>query len=401
MRMKKGEPFNAKKARRAMQKIYNLGFFEDVNIRLNPGQMPNTVSVEVSVVETSTGTFGIGAGYSDADGFLGMVSIGDKNFMGTGDSVSARWEFGGDSETKANFEVSYVKPWIDDKETTAGFTFYNMTNEYVDYNRSGDEIARYYKKRTGEELFFSRVTDNEFITNSITLKNRDDKYKKPVSGYGTQWFEAGQNGYDYIHEYPDDYDWDKHERMKKNFGITRSITFARTLDTRDNIYDPREGKRTAYSVEVANFGGDFDFQKYQADYRYYYRMGKDNVWALNLGAGYANGDMPLSQRFSVGGSDVLRGYRDDQFKGNSMVKGSLEFRYPIIKKVQGVFFTDTGYAWSKEYDESNFDLGKMKNSVGIGLRINSPLGPIKLDYGYRLESSDRGGRFHFSFGGQF
>ena len=84
-----------------------------------------------------------------------------------------------------------------------------------------------------------------------------------------------------------------------------------------------------------------------------------------------------------------------------MVKGSLEFRYPIIKKVQGVFFTDAGYAWSKEYGESNFDLGKIKNSVGIGLRINSPLGPIKLDYGYRLESSDRGGRFHFSFGGQF
>ena len=128
MRMKKGEPFNAKKARRAMQKIYNLGFFEDVNIRLNPGQMPNTISVEVSVVETSTGTFGIGAGYSDADGFLGMVSIGDKNFMGTGDSVSARWEFGGDSETKANFEVSYGTPLIDDTDTTAVFTFYNMTN---------------------------------------------------------------------------------------------------------------------------------------------------------------------------------------------------------------------------------------------------------------------------------
>lgn len=52
-------------------------------------------------------------------------------------------------------------------------------------------------------------------------------------------------------------------------------------------------------------------------------MGKDNVWALNLGAGYANGDMPLSQRFTVGGSEFLRGYRDDQFKGNSMLKGSL------------------------------------------------------------------------------
>ena len=130
-------------------------------------------------------------------------------------------------------------------------------------------------------------------------------------------------------------------------------------------------------------------------------MGKDNVWALNLGAGYANGDMSLSQRFTVGGSEFLRGYRDDQFKGNSMLKGSLEFRYPIIKQVQGVTFTDAGYAWSKDYDETDFDLSDLKYTVGLGLRINSPLGPIRLDYGYRLDSSDRGGRFHFSFGGQF
>lgn len=395
MRMKKGEPFNAKLARRSMQKIYNLGYFEDVNIRLNPGQMPNTVSVEISVVETSTGTFGIGAGYSDADGFLGMVSIGDKNFLGIGDSVNARWEFGGDSETKSNFEVSYVKPWIDDKETTAGLTFYNMTNEYIDYNRDGNEIARYYKKRIGEELFFSRVTDNEFITNMITLKNRDDKYKGPVDGYDNhQYFEGIDDGVSQGESVAE-------ARRKRNFGSTRSITLSRILDTRDNIYDPREGKRTSYSVEVANFGGDFNFEKYQADYRYYYRMGKDYVWALNLGAGYANGDMPLSQRFAVGGSDILRGYKDDQFKGNSMLKGSLEFRYPIIKKVQGVFFTDTAYAWSKDYDETDFDLSDMKHSIGLGLRINSPLGPIKLDYGYRLDGDNRGGRFHFSFGGTF
>ena len=118
MKLKKGEPFNAKAARRSMQRIYNLGYFEDVNIKLNPGEEPNTVTVEISVVETSTGSFGIGAGYSDADGFIGMITIGDKNFRGTGDKIDARWEFGGDSETNANFEVSYIKPWIDSKETT-------------------------------------------------------------------------------------------------------------------------------------------------------------------------------------------------------------------------------------------------------------------------------------------
>ncbi len=98
-----------------------------------------------------------------------MVSIGDKNFMVL---VTVSAPVGNSAETlkpKPTTKVSYVKPWIDDKGNHhAGFTFYNMTNEYVDYNRDGDEIARYYKKRIGEELFFSRVTDNEFITNSVT-----------------------------------------------------------------------------------------------------------------------------------------------------------------------------------------------------------------------------------------
>ena len=394
MKLKKGQPFNAKAARRSMQRIYNLGYFEDVNIKLNPGQQQNTVVVEITVAEMSTGTFGIGAGYSDADGILGMISVGDKNFRGTGDKVNLRWEFGGDDVYNKNYELSYVRPWIDNKETTMGVTIYDMTNEYVDYNRDSDEIARYYKKRRGQEISFSRVTDNEFITNSITLKNRDDIYVKPVDGYKYQYFEG--------------YDLDGTqqsaaviaERQAQNFGLTRSVIFARTLDSRDNIYDPHEGKRNNYSVEVASFGGDFSFQKYSADYRYYYRQGVNNVIAVNLGVGFANGDMPLSQRFSVGGSDTLRGYRDDIFKGNSMLRGSVEYRIPLVKKVQGVVFTDAGYAWSKDYNESNFELGLMKYSAGIGLRINSPLGPLRLDYGIPLNGGN-GGRFHFSFGGQF
>ena len=395
LKLKKGEPFNAKLARRSMQRIFNLGYFEDVNIKLNPGQFPNTVSVEVTVVEQSTGTFGIGAGYSSADGFIGMVSVGDKNLFGTGDSVNVRWEFGADDEIDRNFEVSYVRPWIDNKETKASITFYRMTNEYIDYDRNADEIARYYKKRTGEEVGFSRVTDNEFITNTILLKNRDDKYVKPVDGYGyAQYYEGIDNGSAANAALAA-------SRQARNFGTTRSITIGRALDTRDNIYDPKEGKRNAYSIEVASFGGDFSFQKYMADYRYYYRVGKNNVFAFNWAVGYANGDMPLSQRFALGGSDTLRGYKDDQFKGNSMLRASLEYRVPIIKKVEGVLFSDGGYAWSKDYDERNFALGDMKYSLGLGLRVNSPLGPLRLDYGFPLRGDNRHGRFHFSFGGQF
>lgn len=400
MKLKKGKPFNAKDARRSMQRVYNLGYFEDVNVKLNPGKEPNSVEVEISVVEMNTGTFGIGAGYSNADGFIGMISIGDKNFRGTGDKVNIRWEFGG--EDNKNYDFSYTKPWIDDKETTATINLYDITNEYADYNIDGDEIARYDKKRRGQELTFSRKTDNEYVSNYVTLKNRDDIYKGMADGYENdkdQYYEDvfhPSDGSDSSCYYEDWMPSTAAERRKENFGVTRSITVGRIFDSRDNIYDPHEGKRIAYSLEWAGLGGDFDFTKFTADYRYYYRAGGESVWALNLGAGYADGDMPLSQRFSMGGSDTLRGYEDDQFRGNSMLKATLEYRFPIIKKVQGVLFTDNGYAWDKRH-EDEFDLGLIKNSFGVGLRINSPLGPVKLDYGY----GDDGGKFHFSFGGQF
>ena len=400
MKLKPGKPFNAKDARRSMQRVYNLGYFEDVNVKLNPGREPNSVEVEIDVVEMNTGTFGIGAGYSNADGFVGMISIGDKNFRGTGDKINIRWEFGG--EDNKNYDFSYTRPWLDDKETAATINLYDITNEYADYDINGDEIARYDKKRRGQELTFSRKTDNEFISNYITLKNRDDIYEGEADGYEgdrEQYYEEQfyRSDTDKSSKYENWMPKTAAERRKENFGTTRSITLGRIFDSRDNVYDPHEGKRMAYSVEWAGgLGGDFDFTKFTADWRYYYRAGGESVWALNLGAGYADGDMPLSQRFSMGGSDTLRGYEDDQFRGNSMVKATLEYRFPIVKKVQGVLFTDNGYAWDKRH-EDEFDFGLIKNSYGVGLRINSPLGPVKLDYGY----GEDGGKFHFSFGGQF
>lgn len=396
MKLKKGQPFNARAARRSMQRVYNLGYFEDVNIKLNPGREPNAVEVEISVIEMNTGTFGIGAGYSNADGFVGMISIGDKNFRGIGDKINIRWEFGG--EDNKNYDFSYTRPWIDSKETSATLNLYDITNEYADYNIDGNEIARYDKKRRGQELTFSRKTNNEFISNYITIKNRDDIYRGEADGYEGDSDQYYEPQFNQSSKY--DPSWmpsDFHDRRKENFGTTRSITLGRVYDSRDNVFDPHEGKRMGYSVEWAGgLGGDFDFTKWTADWRYYYRAGGESVWALNLGAGYASGSMPLSQRFTMGGSDTLRGYEDDQFRGNSMLKATLEYRFPIVKKVQGVLFTDNGYAWDKRH-EDHFDLGLIKNSYGAGLRINSPLGPVKLDYGY----GEDGGKFHFSFGGQF
>lgn len=398
MRFKAGTPFNAKLAKRSMERIYNLGFFEDVNIRLIPGQELGGVEVQIDVVESNTGSFGIGAGYSNDDGFIGMLTLADKNFRGTGDSLSTSLQFGlGGSEDSNDddyndnntFSVSYTKPWLDEKETSLTASVYRASSSATDYDIEGGEIANYYEKSIGEEVTVSRA-EGEYIRNYITLKNRDDSYEGASSSSAKQYYESSS---DVI------YGNTAADRIAQNFGVTRSITFKRILDSRNNYANPSEGKRIKYSAEVGGFGGDFDFRKYSAEYRYYYTFGASkNVLAVDLAIGYADGDLPLSQRFTVGGSNTLRGYETNQFRGESMLRGTVEYRIPVIKRVQVVPFADYGYAWDHVvYNEDDFDLSQMKLGYGLGLRVTTPMGPLRLDYGIGEDQN----KFHFSFGTQF
>ncbi len=379
MRQKVGEPFNAKLARRSMERVYNLGFFEDVNAKMLPGVEPNAVIMEVEVKERNTGTFGVGAGYSTRDGLLGMVNIGDKNFRGTGDSVSVIYETSADDTDAHGFSFSYRKPWLDSKETAGILRIFNRTYEFADYDTDGGLKERYMRRYTGGELTLSRP-HSEYSTNYITLRQRKDSYVRHVSDgkYGDR------SGSDY-QKWRDD-----------NFGTTRSIEYQHITDTRDNIYNPSHGQRVVLSSEFGGLlGGDFKFQKFYVDHSQFYKAGNHSqVWALRGAYGLAHGDMTEFNQFRVGGQNSLRGYRDDQFRGNRMLLATLEYRFPLSKKVQGIFFGDCGGAWANGFFP---DGGDIYGSLGMGLALNTPFGPLRLDYG----RGSQGGRFHFNVGSTF
>ena len=376
MRQEPGTPFNAKLARRSMQRVYNLGFFEDVNINMNPGVEPNAIIMEVNVKEKRTGTFGIGAGYSTSDGIIGMVSISDTNFRGRGDLISIMYEKSG-SETDAHgYNFTFRHPWMDKRETAWRIQLYNRTYAYNDYDSNGDFQEEYMRRYSGGEFTLSRPV-SEYSTNFITFRHRKDKYVRHVSSGDA----GNRSGEDYR-------DW-----RKRNFGLTQSFILEHVTDTRDNIYMPTEGNKVNLSLEIGGLGGDFNFQKLSLDHQNYQKAGDhDQVWAIRGMLGYARGDLTEFNQFRIGGQGSLRGYRDDQFRGNRMILGSIEYRFPLAKRIQGAIFTDFGGAWNNGFRPRNF-----KGSIGLGVMLNTPMGPLRLDYG----RGSQGGRFHFSVGTSF
>lgn len=376
MRQKVGEPFNAKKTQRSWQRVNNLGFFEEVNPKIVPGINPNAVVVEWNVKEKRTGTFSVGAGYSSQDGVIGMVAVGDTNFRGTGDAVNLTYEFSGDDEDSHGYSFSYRRPWLDAKQTTGTFRIYNRTYEYDDYDENGDHIESYMRHYSGGEITLGRPV-SEYSTNYITLRNRKDKYVKQ-----TEVGNLNGHGSGAVHQKWED----------DNFGTTRSVILQHVTDTRDNIYFPTMGGRVALTGELGGFGGDFDYRKADIEDQRYFKAGKNQVWALRGQYGWSDGDISEYARFKIGGQNSLRGYRDDQFRGEHMFLATLEYRFPIVSKVQGALFTDWGSAW-----EDDLWPDDIHGSVGIGMSLVTPLGPVRLDYG----RGDDGGRVHFSVGGTF
>ncbi|MBP2625339.1 MAG: surface antigen [Firmicutes bacterium] len=387
IKLKKDEPFNAKDAKRSLQKINNLGFFEDVNIKLNPGREPNAVAVEIDVNEQKTGTFTIGGGYSKSDGMAAIFGVGDSNFNGSGNKVNVSFQHGYSSIAGTGWDLSFTNPQIDDKQTSLSVNYFNSVNTLSDYGLNGDNTtlrSTYYRRSRGFNISIGRP-QGEYIRNSITFTKRKDSYLEYYSGPVDYSAAIGDTTYN--EKYNSTY-------LQENFGEVHSVTLAKVYDTRDNVFDATEGKRISLTSEFAGkaLGGQFDFNKYIFDGRQYVKVGNKQTLAFRVTAGSAVGNVPDASKFVAGGSDTLRGYEDNEFKGDKMFTASVEYRYPVAKKIQGVIFTDAGNAW-----DGNYKLNNLKFSIGTGLRVDTPLGPIRLDYGYGNE----GGRFHFSFGTQF
>lgn len=376
-----GDLFDFEKVKKSLQKIYNLGYFEDVTMRLDPGSKEDVVVLVIKVIEKNTGKFGIGAGYNSEEGLMGFTSIEEMNLFGGGQKVEAKLEIGG----QTTYKVSFLEPWLANTPTSLGFDVYDTTTHQQD-KEGGEIIAEYDEVKLGGRLIFGRrISDS--INLGLELKTERVNYDL-ISGTLPE---------------------------ATNQGLTNSLMPTFSYDTRDNVFDPTSGWYHSLSIEKAGgfLGGDYDFTKYNLTLRAYlstdffkdiFNIGSlkkitdnlsEGVLAFRAMGGMADTNLPSFAAYQVGGMDTVRGYDLGEFSGDKFLVFNAEYRFPLAENFQAVLFVDWGQAWDIE---ESIAIADLKFGRGVGVRFDTPIGPIRLDYGINEEGI---GKTYFSIGNTF
>jgi outer membrane protein insertion porin family len=392
LRIYPGDKFNGLKIKRSKDRLYNLGLFEDISFDTEPTQTPQVHNLIVSVKETKTGEFSFGGGYSSVDQFLGFVEVGQKNFdivnfptfTGGGQNLVVRAEIG---MVRQNYNVSWTDPWIFGWPYLLGLDLYRTSHtRETDIGWAYDETRTGGDIRAGKELTEYLRADASYRLEHIKIGS--------VPDYASQDFKNEQGS-----------------------NVVSSISGQLTQDTRDNIYNPGKGYILNGSIEDAGgvFGGDKDFVKGTATAAFYCTFFERFVLELKGRAGWASAygssdAVPIYERFYAGGANTIRGYKerkvgprdpgsDEPIGGNTLLIGNAEVTFPVYEKIlKGAIFYDVGNVWAKTED---FIVGGgYRSGVGVGVRVNTPVGPFRLDYGFPIVKNNpddsKNGEFYFS-----
>jgi outer membrane protein insertion porin family len=387
-RFVEGDAFNAAKLRRSRQRIQDLDFFEKVSVEQVPGSAPDKAVVKVAVEEKSTGSLSIGAGFSTGSGFLGDISIRERNFLGRGQDLQASLLIG---QQQQQVDLSFTEPYFLGKEIAAG----------------GD-------------LFFvetDRQSESSFDTTTI---GGDLRANYPLTEHLRQGWRYTLKQTD-VNNVPDDASIFILEAEGKE--TYSEVSHSLTYDRRDSRINPTEGYFGRHTVDIAGLGGSAKYVRNRVDAGYYYPVTDKWVLSLTGSGGYVHGlgeDVKLLDRFYIGGNEI-RGFKtdgigprdadtDDALGGEIFYASSLQLSFPLglpqELDIRGRVFTDVGSSWQMA-EQGNGDLvddsSAPRLSVGAGLTWVSPFGPLGIDLGFALikESFDETEILRLNFGTRF
>jgi len=415
MKTKPGKVFNVKILKEDIIRIYNLDILEDIKpYQITPGTEIGMVKITIPVVEKKTGMVSLGFGYSSKQRLVGQARLAETNFRGLAQGVNLLWQQGTSEATggSASEEIGFYEPWIDGKHTSLSVNGFNrLLYRFSSGIFNTSTFNNYNERHQGGDLTVSRPltdTTRAFVSGRYEYVNTDPNLLKDTTTEGVTTFSDLVNivqkgtvaggSVRFVHN-SRDFDMDAsaggYDGLSLEFGTVHATGFR---------IPPPGG------TELIEFPVNGPFTKTSLDIRRYFSKGgrkltpqdKRLTLAMRLKAGFASGTLPFFEQFFVGGAESIRGYREDRFYGNKMFLASIEMRKPIAQSISGVLFVDYGDAWGSPAQFNVTQLPQTETfqgnfGVGVGMRVNTPIGHLRLDYGIGSE----GGRTHFSMGQAF
>ncbi len=374
-------PFSATRLKRSEGRLRRLGYFDDVSISTEKGVREDQMDVQVKVKERPTGSFSIGAGYSSVDKVILMGEISQRNLLGKGQILSFQGLFGART---TRYSLSFTEPYFRDSRLSLGLNVYDWEREYDDYTRDsqGFGVRFGYLLTPNTRVFFGYRYDDSDLT-------------------------------DYY------YYASKIIRESADIHITSSIELGLTRDTRNHFFDPTRGTILNITYEHAGWflGGYSAFEKITVTGGVYFPTFWEVVGHVRVGVGYVTegtgGKLPVYEKFYLGGIDSVRGYRygdispkdpetDERIGGERMAFMQTEAIFPLVKSMglKGVVFFDMGNVWGEDV---GYRFSDVRKSVGLGIRWLSPMGPLRIEWGYNIDAQEDEDKSNWNFriGGQF
>ena len=403
--LKPGDIFNRTKAERDLRRVFGLGIFEDVRLALEPGTTdPRKARVIVNVIEKNTGSLAAGAGLSSATGLFGTVSYQQQNLFGRNQKLGAEVQIG---ERQTLFDLSFTDPWIAGDPYRTSYTINAFRRRSISVIFDGGQQEVYLPNgdrprinRTGGGINFTRpLSRNPFADSEWT------------ASVGLQYQRVSITDRKGRREAQDELG---NQLSFSNSGSDDLVTLqaGAVRDRRNDPLRPTSGSLLRFGVEqsIPVGSGSILLNRLRASYSFYLPVKYTNftpgpqTLAFSLKGGTIFGDLPPYEAFALGGANSVRGYNEGEIgAGRSFLEASAEYRFPIISFIGGALFVDAGTDFGTGKDVPGDPAGVRRKpgsgyGYGLGVRIQSPLGPIRIDYGI----NDSGGtQIHFGIGERF
>jgi outer membrane protein insertion porin family len=384
-----GDILNSVRVETTKKRLDNLGYFSKVETYPEDTGIPGRKDLTIQVEEKRTGSLNFGAGFSTIDQLVGFIEMTQgnfdllnwPNFTGAGQKFRARLQYG---TRRKDVVLSLTEPYFLDRRLSLGGEV---------YYREADYLSSIYAQRNYGSSLEMRKALGPFTSVSL-------QYRIEV----TEIFDIAAGASSQI--------------LQEQGSSTKSqITSSIAHDTRDNPFLTRRGHRVALIPYVAGgfLGGSEQIYGMALEARQYFHLWKDSILLFSGEIASVDnwGDatrVRIYDRLFLGGSNDLRGFdfRDvspkdingEPLGGRTKAAFTIEYTMPLIEKARAAIFYDTGFVNAGPWD---FSTNHVVSDVGVGLRLDLPIGPLRIDYGIPIQK-DRGqggGKFNFSVGYQF